>query len=67
MKNSVFVIQHIGNRKKFYLSALPPVTKLIPLHAVVVLHYTLYIKNGMIGQRGRGCQNAQEQFIVKAH
>ena len=40
--------------------------KIIPLHAVVVLHYT-HLKNGMIGQRGRGCQNAQKQFIVKAH
>ena len=42
----VFAIQHIENRKRFteVLPPLPPVTKLILLHTVVVLHFTHHIK-----------------------
>ena len=44
-ENYGFAIQSIGNRKKkFYWSAFPTVTKLIPLHTVVVLHSAHQIK-----------------------
>ena len=43
VENSVFAIQHIENRKSF-TEVLPPVTKLILLHTVVVLHFTHHIK-----------------------
>ena len=41
-------------------------TKLILLHAVVVLHYTQHKKNwhDWSGDGG-GCQNAQKLFIIK--
>ena len=50
VENTVFAIQHIGNRKSF-TEVLPPpppppppVTKLFLLHTVVVLHFTHHIK-----------------------
>ena len=46
--NSVFAIQHKENRKKFYWSAFPPVTKLILLHTIVVLHFTHHIKTAWL-------------------
>ena len=45
VENSVFAIQHIENRKSFTdVLPPPPVTKLILLHTVVVLHITHHIK-----------------------
>ena len=45
VENTVFAIQHIGNRKSFTkVLPPPPVTKLILLHTVVVLHLTHHIK-----------------------
>ena len=44
VENTIFVIQHIGNRKSFTEVLSPPVTKLILLHTVVVLHLTHHIK-----------------------
>ena len=41
VENSVFAIQYIEN---VLLKCFPPVTKLILLHTVVVLHFTHYIK-----------------------
>ena len=38
VENSVFAIQHIRNRKSFFEVPPPPVTKLMLLHTVVVLH-----------------------------
>ena len=52
-ENYVFAIQGIGNREKFYYIAFPTVTKLIPLHTVVVLHFHTSYKNSMNGQGGR--------------
>ena len=43
VKKTVFAIQHIGNRISF-TEVLSPVTKLIFLHTVVVLHLTHHIK-----------------------
>ena len=43
VENTVFAIQHIGNRKSF-TEVLSPVTKLILLHTVEVLYLTHHIK-----------------------
>ena len=40
---TVFAIQHIGDRKCF-TEVISPVTKLILLHTVVVLHFTHHLK-----------------------
>ena len=60
VENSVFAIQHTGNRKCFR-SAFP--------RAKLILIFTLHIayENGMVGQRGGGgggCQNVQKQFNI---
>ena len=44
VENSVFAIQLIENRKSFTEVLSPPVTKLILLYTVVVLHFTHHIK-----------------------
>ena len=54
VENTVFAIQHIGNRKSFTEVLSPSVTKLILLHTVVVLHLTHHKKNGMFGHGGGG-------------
>ena len=57
----------------FFLKCFSPVTKLIILHTVVVLPYTHHIKmaclvtGGCGGGGGERCQNAQKQFILRAH
>ena len=45
VETPVFAIQHIENRLSFtgVLPPPPPVTKLILLHSVVVLHFTYHI------------------------
>ena len=48
-------VQHIENI--FFL-------KCFLLQTVVVLHYTLSYKNGMLGQREEGCQNAHQSSLV---
>ena len=48
VKNSVFAIQQIGNRKRF-LKCLPTP---IPLHTVVVLYYIHHIKMACLVTRG---------------
>ena len=61
VENTVFAIQHIGNRKRFTeVLPPPPVTKLI-------LYLNTSYKNGMIGHGGERCQNAQKQFIIKTY
>ena len=63
-KNSVSAIQCIGNGKK--CGVFLPFIKLMFLHAVAVvfiLHKSY--NNGMHDQRGEGCQNAQNQIIIK--
>ena len=39
-------------KKKFYWGAFPPVTKLILLHTVVVLHFTHHIKTACLVMGG---------------
>ena len=47
----------------------PPVTKLILLHTVVVLHFTHHIKTAWMvtGGGGERCQNAQKHFSIKTY
>ena len=61
-------VENLEIEKKVFCSAFHPLTKLILLHTVVVLHYIPY-KNGILGhERGGGrCKNAQKQFIIRAH
>ena len=55
VENSVFAIQYIENRKSFTeVLSPPPVTKLILLHTVVVLHFTHYIKMACLVTGGGG-------------
>ena len=44
VENPVFAIQHIENRKSFTEVLSAPVTKLILLHTVVVLHFSHHMK-----------------------
>ena len=63
VENTVFAIQHIGNRKKFYWSAFPPpVTKLILLHTVVVLHLTHHIKMAWLVTGGNDVKMLKNNF-----
>ena len=61
-ENSDFAIHHIVNRKKYFWSAPPPPccdqTNPLAYSRSFTLHKSY--ENGMIGQRGEGCQNAQK-------
>ena len=48
IESSVFAIQHKENRKRF-TEVLPPMTELILLHTVVVLHRTHHITSSPMG------------------
>ena len=54
VEKPVFAIQHIENRKSFTEVLSPPVTKLILLHTVVILHFTHHIKTACLVTGGGG-------------
>ena len=61
VENSVFAIQHIRNE------VLSPSDQTYPFaYSCSFKLHTTY-KNSKIGQRGEGCQNTQDQLIIKAH
>ena len=68
VENSVFAIQHGGNKKSF-LQCFPPspVTKLFVFaYSCSFTLHTSYIKWHDWSMK-EGCQNAQIEFIIKAH
>ena len=62
VENPVSAIQHIG---KAFLKCFLPVTKLVILHTVIVLHYIHHIK-WHDWLEGEGCQNAKKTIYYKS-
>ena len=52
-------------KKTFFLSAFPPVTKLILLHTVVVLHYTHNIKMPYLVKGGEAVKMLKINLFLK--
>ena len=72
VENTVFAIQHIGNRKSF-TEVLPPPPPPPPRDQTIPFAYSCSFtfhtsyKNHMIGHGGERCQNAQKRFIIKTY
>ena len=67
VKNTVFAIQNIGNRKSF-TEVLSPRDHTNPFAYSCDFTFNTSYKKGMIGHgRGRRCQNAQKQIIIKTY
>ena len=66
-ENSVFAIQQIENRKRFTEVFPPPRDLTYPFAYICSFTFHTSYKNGMIGQGGGRCQNAQKHFIIIAY
>ena len=73
LKNSVFAIQHIENRKSFTeVLSPPPPPRDQTNHFAYICSFTFHTayKNGMIdlgGGGGERCQNAQKRISIKTY